>query len=253
MVLYQRLIDSLPSGDIRQVLVGAFWTAVVAEIDGIVSCGLSTTMRGDDDFHHTGGAAVAAAGDLLQMDSQALAGLAFSRSRIEASIGMAAINALLPKNEADWVDQNAEQVGLDRGAGKRVALVGHFPFVERWREAADRLWVLEMEPQEDDLPAEAAADVIPHAEVVAITGTTLINHTFGDLMTLCRPDALVMVLGPTTPLSPILFDYGVHLVSGAVVEDIEPVLMAVGQGANFRQIRRRGVRLVTMSRSAWPK
>lgn len=33
------------------------------------------------------------------------------------------------------------------------------------------------------------------------------HHTFAGLLALCRPDALVMVLGPSTPLSPVLFDY----------------------------------------------
>jgi hypothetical protein len=50
----------------------------------------------------------------------------------------------------------------------------------------------------------------------------------------------------------VLFDCGVHVVSGAVVQQIGPVLEAVCQGANFRQIRRRGVRLVTMSRLGQP-
>ena len=96
------------------------------------------------------------------------------------------------------------------------------------------------------MPSEAADQVIPRADIVALTGTTLINHTFEDLLALCRPEALVLVLGPSTPLSPILFNHGVHLLSGSVVENEEAVLRAVSQGANFRQVHRQGVRLVTM-------
>ena len=65
-------------------------------------------------------------------------------------------------------------------------------------------------------------------------------------MALCSPEALVLVLGPSTPLSPVLFRYGVHILSGSVVEDVEAVLQAVSQGANFRQVHRYGVRLVTI-------
>ena len=97
--------------------------------------------------------------------------------------------------------------------------------------------------------SEELLGVIPRAEVVAITGTTLLNHTFAQLMNLCRPQTLVLVLGPSTPLSPVLFNYGVHLLSGSVVENIEAVLQAVSQGANFRQVHRQGVRLVTMERN----
>jgi hypothetical protein len=67
-------------------------------------------------------------------------------------------------------------------------------------------------------------------------------------MALCRPKALVLVLGPSTPLSSILFDHGVHILSGSVVEDVDSVLWAVSQGANFRQVYRQGVRLVTMQK-----
>jgi hypothetical protein len=72
------------------------------------------------------------------------------------------------------------------------------------------------------------------------------NRTFDELIALCRPDALVLMLGPSTPLSPVLFDYGVHILSGSLVEDIDAVLRAVSEAANFRQVRRYGVRLVTM-------
>jgi hypothetical protein len=53
-------------------------------------------------------------------------------------------------------------------------------------------------------------------------------------------------LGPTTPLSPVLFDYGVDLVAGTRVVDPEVALTTAGQGAIFRQMQ--GVRLVTMAR-----
>jgi uncharacterized protein (DUF4213/DUF364 family) len=108
------------------------------------------------------------------------------------------------------------------------------------------LWVLEQQPRAEDLPAGAAAEVIPQADVLAITGTALINHTFDTLMALRHPQALVLVLGPSTPLSPILFNRGVHILSGSIVEDVEAVLRGVSQGANFRQLHQLGIRLVTM-------
>lgn len=57
-----------------------------------------------------------------------------------------------------------------------------------------------------------------------------------------------MVLGPSTPLSPVLFDYGVNIISGAVVDQIEPVMRVVMQGGNFRQVHKAGVRLVNLTR-----
>jgi hypothetical protein len=93
-------------------------------------------------------------------------------------------------------------------------------------------------------PAESAAGVIPQADVVAITGTALINHTLDGLLALCRPDALVMVLGPSTPLSPVLFEHGATIISGARVVDEAAVMRTVAQGATFQQVE--GVRLLTL-------
>jgi uncharacterized protein (DUF4213/DUF364 family) len=70
---------------------------------------------------------------------------------------------------------------------------------------------------------------------------------------LCRPEALVMVLGPTTPLSPLLFDHGATIISGTLVIDEQAVMQTVSQGATFPQVE--GVRKLTMvaqrSKTRW--
>jgi uncharacterized protein (DUF4213/DUF364 family) len=247
VTVIEGLVRTLQDGSVLDVRVGAFWTAVVVEVAGLRQCGLASTLR-DDDHHHSGRPAVRDAGLLTGRRARELAELARSGSALEAAIGMATINALLPRCEEQWTDLNAEEEIARHGTGKRVAVIGHFPFVARLQQGAASLWVLEQRPRGKDLPAEAASAVIPQADVLAISGTTLINHTFEGLMVLRRPDALVVVLGPTTPLSPVLFDFGVHILSGAVVVDIDAVLNVVSQGANFVQVHRQGVRLVTMGR-----
>jgi hypothetical protein len=81
---------------------------------------------------------------------------------------------------------------------------------------------------------------------VALTGTSLLNHTFDELIRLCRPEAFVVLLGASAPLSPVLLSRGVDAVSGTVVVDVAAALQAVGEGATFRQIP--GKRLLTMVR-----
>jgi uncharacterized protein (DUF4213/DUF364 family) len=56
-----------------------------------------------------------------------------------------------------------------------------------------------------------------------------------------------MLLGPTTPLSPVLFEHGVSLLSGAQVVDETAALRTLCQGATFQQME--GVRLVTLARN----
>ncbi|RPJ85231.1 MAG: hypothetical protein EHM13_01745, partial [Acidobacteria bacterium] len=70
----------------------------------------------------------------------------------------------------------------------------------------------------------------------AITGSTLVNHTLDGLLALASPGAFVILMGPSTPLSPVLFDHGVHVVAGAVIEDEAVAIPALTQGASFRRL-----------------
>jgi uncharacterized protein len=107
--------------------------------------------------------------------------------------------------------------------------------------------VLELRPHNGDLHASQAPKVIPQSDVVAITGMTFVNGTFEGLLDLCSPGAWVIVLGPSTPLCPSLFNYGIDQLCGSCVEAIDPVLAGISAGKSFRQIHPLGVRLVTIA------
>jgi uncharacterized protein (DUF4213/DUF364 family) len=239
MSLLNDLIASLQvDAPVRSVLVGLHWVVVCSRF-----CGMASTLQSE---HSHGTPDVRAAGDLLLNSARELAEFIHSESAVEASIGMAAINSLLEVDESQAVEVNAADVLAERGRGKNVALVGHFPFISQLRKSVGQLWVLEKHPGEGEYPAEAALELLPRADVVAITGTAIINRTMEDLLGLCPPEATVMVLGPSTPLSPILFDYGVDILSGTRVVDEVAVLRTVGQGASFKQVE--GVKLLTFAR-----
>jgi len=227
------------------VRIGGHWTAVTAELGGQVRGGLSSTLGGGGDEHHHGkGAPVKDAGRLLAYSAAQLAALAHSKSLPETSVGFATINALLNVDVDACVEVNAADVIAERGAGRNIAVVGHFPFIPHLRTIAKTLWVLELRPREGDLPASMATEVLPQADVVALTGTSLLNHTFEGLIALCHRDAFVVMLGGTTPLSPVLFEAGVDAVAGTLLTDPTAALLAVSQGATFPQIP--GKRLLTM-------
>jgi uncharacterized protein (DUF4213/DUF364 family) len=231
-----RLNCDAPVRDIRQ---GPFQTAVLTR-----RCGLASTQH--DETHHHRKPPVAEAGFLLDKDARTLAGMVYSASTMEAAIGMAALNSLLEVDESRCRELNAGDLLAEKGAGRRVAIVGHFPFVPGLAKVARELWVIERHPHEGDHTEAEAVELIPQADVVGITGTAFTNHTIGALLEMCRSDAYVLVLGDSAPLSPVLFDYGIDAVSGTVVVEPETVLGCVGQGATFRQIR--GIRLLTMAR-----
>lgn len=226
-----------PVRDIRQ---GVLHTAVLTR-----NCGLAATLPRDALRQKP--PLVREPGLLLDKTALELTQMAYSDSILEAAIGMAAINSLLEIDEASCLEVNAAEVILEKGAGRRVAVVGHFPFLPRVRERAKELWVIEKNQEEGDFPEHRAEDLIPRADVVAVTGTALTNHTLPRLLELCRPGAFVVMLGDSVPLTPVLFDYGVDAVSGTKVVDADLAMRCVSQGANFRQIR--GTRRLTMLKS----
>ena len=224
--------------DIRQ---GVFHTGVLTR-----NCGLAATLPRDALRQKP--PMIKEPGLLLGKDPRELARLAGSHSILEAAIGMATINSLLEIDQDFCIELNAAELIKEKGKGKRVAIVGHFPFIPKVREIAKEVWVIEKNPKEGDLPETEAESLIPRADVAAITGTALTNHTLDNLLKLCNPEAYVILLGDTVPLTPLLFDYGVDAISGTKVVNPELALKCVSQGANFRQIR--GVKRLTMKKAA---
>ncbi len=224
---------------VSEVRVGPFWTAVYSR-----RCGLASTTF---EHEHSAGPPVRDAGGLTKKSALELCAYALSGSLLERSIGLAAINSLLDIDLSLCREVNAAEVLLEEGRDRRVCVVGHFPFIPRLREKAGKLWVLERRLRIGDLPAEEAARVIPQADLLAVTGTALINGTMDGLLAFARKDARIMVLGPTTPLSPVWFSHGVSLVSGTAVTDPSVVLRLASEGIVFSQFHGRGVQLLTMT------
>jgi len=239
-----KIIDDLIStlnfdASVRDIRQGVFHTGVLTRY-----CGLAATLPRDALKQE--GPLVREPGFLLDKTPRDLAQMVYSDSILEAAIGMATINSLLEVDLGSCMELNAADLILQRGEGKAVAVVGHFPFLPRVREKAKTLWVIEKNPVEGDFEETEADRLIPQADVVAITGTSLTNHTLEHLLELCDPKAFIVMLGDTVPLSPILFDYGVNAVSGTRVVAADLALRCVSQGANFRQVK--GVRKLTMTR-----
>lgn len=162
-----------------------------------------------------------------------------------ASLAMAAVNSLLPP-PAQATQTSGQDILLAQGRGNRVAVVGHFPFVENMRDAFADFRVLEKRPRPGDTPAEKAGEILPRADVVALTGTTLLNGSLAGLLAACRPDALVIMLGPTTPFAQSLFAWGIDVLAGCDVPDPQAALAGIRAGRPFKELS--GVRQIT-----WPR
>jgi len=237
MKILDDLILRLKGNDfqVKSVHTCVFWTAVVSKY-----CGLSSTFRDEGPSHEKG---VRDVGRLTQKTALSLAEYARSNSLLEASIGMATINSLIDIDESKCIEKNAFEILLEKGEGKNVAVVGHFPWIPKLRGKVQNLWVLEQRLREGDLPTGEADRILPQCEVVGITGTSFINHTLEGLL---KPSekAYTVLIGPTSPLSPILFEYGIDAICGSKIIDPDKLIRSISEGATFKEVL--GVRLLTL-------
>ena len=233
------LIQSLKGNDfpIKSVHTCVFWTAVISK-----HWGLSSTFRDEGPSHDRG---VRDVGNLTRKTALELAEYARSESLLEASIGMATINSLIDIDESKCIEKNAFEIIVDKGQGKNVAIVGHFPWIPKLKGRTKNLWVLEQRLREGDLPAKEADRTLPQCDVVGITGTSFINHTLEGLLSLCK-GAYVLLIGPTSSLSPILFDYGIDAICGSKIIDPDQLIRTISEGATFKEVT--GVRLLTLTK-----
>lgn len=241
MILNDILYSLDQDYEVSDIRTCVFWTAVTSLRCGLASSLAASMLPTEEDQ-------VQAAGNLLPTGAKDLAALSQSSRILEASIGLAAINSVITINESLCVDLNAEEEIRSSGKGKTVAIIGHFPFVKKLRTETKKLWVFELpgRSRPGDKSSKDIEMLLPQSEVVAISSTTLINHTLDNILSHTAPGAFKILLGPSTPLSPVLFDHGFDVISGTIVVDRDRALNCLSQGANFRQVR--GVRKVTMRR-----
>lgn len=247
--LYEQLIAGIPASSVTEAcVVGRSWTAVAAE-------GLGVAMTFRDEFSR-----MDLRGPVVGRPLAELAEFARSWSLGEASAGVAAINAHYNSRERveQWIGRSLEDEGrtsaftafADELVGKKVAVIGHFPDLEHLAAICD-LKIFERHPQPGDYPDYAAEYLLPQQDYVFITGTTLINKTFPRLLELSR-NAYVVLTGPSVPLAPMLFEWGVDALAGSVALDQESVLRVIAEGG-VRSIWRDGAVTVQLRASEYAR
>lgn len=224
---------------VQEVRRGIHWTAVVSR-----RCGLASTMAQVGCNHEE---AAWTEGSLTEMTALELARYCLGGDTAKASLGLAAMNSLLDVDPDKYTDVDGLQMVREMGKGKNVSIIGHFPFMEGIAKEAKNLWVIEKQPRPGDYPEEKGKDFLPQSDIVVISSTTLINNTLPGILGLCREGSVKMLLGPTTPLSGVLFEYGIDMLSGSVVTEKDAVLRSVSEGVTFMQLKMRGgIRFVSM-------
>jgi uncharacterized protein len=216
-----------------EVRIGLGYTAVQLESD---NTGLAYTLRQDlqpgcSVFPGLRPLAGRKVGELLP--------LLRSEEKIEASVGLASVNALvnqdipgtLPGDILDILIINPDDV---------IGMVGYFaPMVPALQKRVRHLHIFEkLEKPGVILPEEAAYDLLPKCQIALITSTTIINKTIDPLLKAAASCREVVLLGPSTPLAGEAFqDTPVTLLSGIEITDPKKLLQVVSEGGGARDIR----------------
>ena len=95
------------------------------------------------------------------------------------------------------------------------------------------LSVIELQPTPEDYPAPASEYILPEAEWVFLTGTSIANKTFPRLVDLAK-NAKLVLMGPTAPWLPELKDLGINYLAGVTVTNEKALKQTVAEGGGVR-------------------
>lgn len=224
---YSQLIEPIPTDlTAMQVIQGEGWSLVQSEL----GVGLATTYLGGQNAQQRP--------NLKGINLKTLASWINSWNFPEASLGMAAINSFW--NTKEQLSQNfgisklspelhlLDHLKQAQLSGKKIASIGHFPFLDQLQQ--EQLYILEMNPSQfNELPWTASEYVLDKAQIILITGSTLINKSYEALKRLIRHSE-TWLLGPSTPFTPNFKNEGFNYLGGLLVQDADEVKKLVRAG-----------------------
>lgn len=248
--LYKDLIAGIPDDvQVKHLMLGEQWAYCEAE-SGV---GVSMMVRGG-----AGASRIRVAASSMKLRD--LAALSTSWSFVEATAGVAALNAWYSSEPVAKANGLIIDEGENDGfrvyrkliEGKRVTIVGHFPLIERMGDICD-LTILERMPQPGDIPDPACEYIIGEQDFLFSTGITLQNKTLPRLLELAREGGTeVILVGPSVVPAPVLFDYGVVCAAGSIVlpERAENIKLAMEQGSKT-SIFGQGLQKMRVEKPGW--
>ena len=81
--------------------------------------------------------------------------------------------------------------------------------------------IIELQPRNGDIPWTDSKPALRDAEIVFITGLTLLNDTFLEVIDRTPQAKYRVLLGRTVPFYPLFFEYGVHLIGSTLISNAD--------------------------------
>ena len=232
--LYEFILPQAGSLKIADLRIGLGYTGVRLDNDctGIAAVLFDALPHGCTVMPAAGSFTGSSAVDLLKY-------LIEGKNPLEFAIGLACANALI-KPPADSGDDKEATTYLNLQPGEKVVMVGLFaPLVERIRATGAILTVIEKNPERLGLLSPKDKErALKDCDVAIITATTLLNNTFEETISLLGVPRSVVLMGPSTPLVPVIFrDTPVTHLGGVVVANAAKVLQIISEGGGTPALR----------------
>ncbi len=230
--IYNLLLESSQTNTlVQEIIIGLTWT--YCQADGIGLCmspGQPTRT-------------LPWSGTLVNMKIADLAPWLESWDSYQATVAMAAINAVInsksplldssvPLSPHSCANLAVFEHFLPLIRGKRVVVIGRYPGLGKYEQEID-LIVLERQPTAQDLPDTACEYLLPEADWVFLTATSIVNKTFPRLVELSQ-NAKLVLMGPTLPWLPDLADMGIDYLAGVAVTNPGALRQTIAEGGGTR-------------------
>lgn len=230
--LYQRMLNTLKADTpVKRVQLGLNWTAVHAGGIGLCFSPVDVTRT------------LTWPGTLSGRNGTELASWLLSWNTAEAAVGLATLNAITNRNNPlcrDAVILRNNAPGHLRVfehfrpllGNASVIVIGHYPGLDQiWSDLHYR--IIEKRPQAGDLPDTAAEWLLPDADWVFISASSIANKSVGRLLALAH-NAKVVLMGPSLPWLDMWYDYGVDYLAGINVVNTDALWQVVAEGGGTR-------------------
>lgn len=218
--LYDKLIAGVPEElHVKRAVAGSFWTAVESEL-GVGVSGTAKSMTRPPLARFT----------LEGAPLRQVAALSRSWNFVEASIGVAALNAYYNSPEIARENGVLFDEGDDRlndpyivyrnfVRDKKVACIGsNSTVVESLLKDVAEVSLLGEEF--GSFPVQAADYLLPEQDLVYLPCYSEITKELPRYLSLCQ-NTVAVVCGPSITMSPLLFDYGAFDLAGLVITDAD--------------------------------
>jgi uncharacterized protein (DUF4213/DUF364 family) len=167
---------------------------------------------------------------------------------LKKTLGIAVLNALsetcLKRITPDYVrvsrTDSFDLVPALKPGQKAVVIGALVPMLRVLLKAEADFTVLEMDKStlkgrelDHYAPASDAAKYVPEADVLVITGVTVLNDTLPGLLKMTKPGAYILVTGPSASMLPdAFFEQGVSAVGGIQVTKPDELLDVIAEGGS---------------------